>query len=66
MRRKNQVKESKEMILNSFNKLLTEFDFNDITLTEIADHAGLTRMTLHRHFKSKESILLYGLQNSMD
>jgi len=66
MKRINQVNESKDMITRAFQKLLKEYDFNDITLTEIADHAGLTRMTLHRHFKSKEKILLYMAQIAMN
>lgn len=59
MKRKKQIRESKEMIVTAFKKLLGKADYKDITLTEIADHAGLTRMTLHRHFKNKEKIVHY-------
>ncbi len=34
-------------------------------MSEIADHAGVTRMTLFRHFKSKEKIILYQAQKTL-
>lgn len=42
--------------------LLREKQEEDITLTEIAETAGVGRMTLYRHFKEKEDILLYKLE----
>ncbi len=59
MKREKQINESREMIVRAFQKLLGEADYKEITLTEIADHAGLSRMTLHRHFKSKEEIVFF-------
>ncbi len=66
MKRIKQITESKVMITGAFIELLEKYDYNDITLTEIADNAGLTRMTLFRHFKNKEAILHYMIQNSMN
>ena len=37
---------SKELIAAAFSKLLGEHDFNAITFSDIADHTGVTRMTL--------------------
>ena len=62
MKRVNQIAESRDLIARVFQELISDHEYNDITLTEIADHAGLARMTLHRHFKSKEKILLYMAQ----
>jgi AcrR family transcriptional regulator len=59
MKRQKQVDESKEMIASAFVKLLRDNAYDDITLTQIADHGGVTRMTLYRHFKTKEKIVLY-------
>lgn len=59
MKRAKQVNESREMIVRAFRKLLRDSDYKDITLSEIADEAGLARMTLYRHFRSKDNILLH-------
>lgn len=66
MKRRKQIDESKEMIASAFGRLLRENDYDDITLSEIADHAGVTRMTLYRHFKTKEKIILYRAQKTLD
>ncbi len=57
MKRINQITESRTLIKNAFLKLLETKNYDEITLSEIAKHAQLTRMTLYRHFKSKEEII---------
>lgn len=59
MKREKQIKESKEMIKNALFKLMKTKGFDEISMSEIAFEAGLVRMTLYRHFKDKEQILLY-------
>ncbi len=59
MSKEKQIEESYELIMGAFLKLLKEKPFDDITLTEIAHNAGVARMTLYRHFKTKEQILIY-------
>lgn len=59
MKRKTQIEESKRMIYIALSELLKKKDVHAITFAEIAAKAGLTRMTLYRHFKSKEEIILY-------
>ncbi|MBN1858307.1 TetR family transcriptional regulator [Candidatus Bipolaricaulota bacterium] len=66
MKRQKQIDESKEMIASAFMRLLRENDYDDLTLSEIADHAGVTRMTLYRHFKTKEKIVLYQAQQTLE
>lgn len=66
MKRKKQIDESKNMIASALVKLLAESEYEDLTLSEIADHAGVTRMTLYRHFGSKEKIVLYRAQKSLE
>ena len=66
MKRQKQIDESKEMIACAFVRLLQENDYDDVTLREIADHAGVTRMTLYRHFKTKERIILYQAQKLLE
>ncbi|GMQ55919.1 TetR/AcrR family transcriptional regulator [Vallitalea sediminicola] len=59
MKREKQIKESKDLIKNALFRLLEVKDLTEITMSEIAKEAGLVRMTLYRHFKEKEQILLY-------
>lgn len=59
MKREVQVKESKSLIVDAFLCLLKEKSYDEITLAEIAEKAGVSRMTIHRHFKSKENIIIY-------
>lgn len=65
MKRTSQIEDSKQRITKSLLELLRQYDFKVITLNEIAAHAGVTRMTLHRHFKTKENIILYMAQKSL-
>ena len=62
MKRYRQIEQSRARIFDAFAGLLQRFDYGDITLSEIADHSGLTRMTLYRHFKTKDDIILYRAQ----
>ncbi|GAB6110082.1 TetR family transcriptional regulator [Fusibacter bizertensis] len=62
MKRTKQINESKELIFEAFMQLLNEKSEEDITLTEIAEVAGVGRMTIYRHFREKEDILLYKVQ----
>lgn len=59
MKREKQIKESKEMVKNALFNLMKTKGFDEITMSEIALEAGLVRMTLYRHFKDKDQILLY-------
>ena len=62
MKRIKQINETKELVFNAYIKLLNEKEEKDITLSEIAKTAGVGRMTLYRHFKEKDDILLYRVE----
>ncbi len=62
MKREIQIEESKDLIADAFMNLLKSKPFEAISLTEIANEAGVSRMTLHRHFKQKENIILYRIE----
>lgn len=66
MKRQKQIDESKEMIASAFVRLLRKHRYDDLTLSQIADHASVNRMTLYRHFKSKEKIILYRAQKTLE
>ncbi|MBN2320315.1 MAG: TetR/AcrR family transcriptional regulator [Acidobacteria bacterium] len=66
MKRQKQIDESKDMIVSAFVRLLEKNDYDTLTLSEIAAEAGVNRMTIYRHFKSKEKIVLYRAIQNME
>ena len=48
----------KECIFTALTLLMEKKDFKDITISEIAEKAGVSRMTYYRTYSSKEDILL--------
>lgn len=65
MKRQRQIDESKDMIADAFVRLMHDHDFHDLTLSQIAEAAGVNRMTLYRHFRTKERIVLYCAQKTL-
>ena len=47
----------KELILNAAEELLTHKKLSDISLAEIAGHAGISKGTLYYYYKNKNDIL---------
>lgn len=66
MARKKQMTESKELITQALIRLLNEKPLTSISMTEIANEAGVARMTLYRHFKIKEEIILHIVVTKID
>lgn len=48
----------KDCIFTALMMLMEQKDFDDITITEIAKKAGVSRMTYYRTYSSKEDILI--------
>ena len=46
-----------EWMLNALLELMEETPYEKITVTQIAQRAGVPRMTYYRNFKNKENIL---------
>jgi AcrR family transcriptional regulator len=65
MKRQIQVEESKTLIADAFLTLLSRKPYDAVTLAEIAEEADISRMTIHRHFKCKENILIYQIKKVM-
>lgn len=62
MRRKSITSEMmKSFISESLLLLMSERPFEEITVGEIVDKAGVNRSTYYRHFEKKEDIILYFL-----
>jgi AcrR family transcriptional regulator len=49
--------ESKQMVIASMLELMKKKPYNDITISQISDHAKLSRRTFYRIFKEKDDIL---------
>lgn len=58
--------QSKEWIIESLLKLLSEKPYSKITITEITSVAQLARRTFYRNFNSKEDILYMYIQKLFD
>ena len=58
MRRKNETnKMAKEYIVTALISLMKKEDYATITITEIAEKAGVSRMAYYRNYTSKDDIL---------
>ena len=59
MKRKTQVDFSKKTISEAFCRLVKKYDFEKITISQVAAEAGISRATFYRHFDTLESIVKY-------
>lgn len=66
MKRIKQINGSKQLILDGFMRLLEYDKYDQITVSQIAQAAGVTRMTLYRHFKEKEDILVFHFEQNLE
>ena len=48
-------------IVQALFKLMSSYEYNKISVTEIAEKAGVGRATFYRYFKRKEDIIVYYL-----
>lgn len=53
-------------ITNALLKLMEQQDFKSITITDIVNEAGLSRVTYYRHFNTKEDIVIRYFQLTKD
>ena len=59
----NNIKHSKEYITDALLQLMNNKKYENITITDIANKAGVTRVTFYRNFKDKDDIIKQHLQN---
>lgn len=52
-------KDAKKAICFSLFLLLKKKPYEEISVKEISDRAGVTRMSFYRHFKNKEDVFIY-------
>ena len=59
MKRKTQVEFSKKTVREAFCRLVKKYDFEKITISQVAAEAGISRATFYRHFDTLGSIVKY-------
>ena len=57
-----QSKRSKKWISDALTELMRKKPFDEITVKDITDKAGVARLTFYRHFETKEEVLNYRFQ----
>ncbi len=50
---------SRHYIITALFKLMGDYEYGDISVTDIVKKAGVGRATFYRYFKSKEDIIVY-------
>lgn len=55
---------TKHYIVQALFKLMNEYSFEKISVTDIAEKAGVGRATFYRYFKKKEDVLAYYLEHN--
>ena len=64
--REKQMNLSKKLIEDALIRILKKKPLDSISMTEIAKEADVVRMTLYRHFKTKEEIILNIVKRKVD
>ncbi len=50
---------TRHYIVQALFKLMSEYNYEKISVKDIAEKAGVGRATFYRHFKRKEDIILF-------
>lgn len=53
------AEQSKEKLVEALLSVMEQYDYREITITQIAQEAGLSRKTFYRLFKEKEEMLYF-------
>lgn len=57
------AEQSKKKIVNALLVVMQQYDYKEITITQLAQEAKLSRKTFYRLFKDKEDVLSYLFEN---
>lgn len=55
---------SKYYITQALFKLMQEYEYEKISVTDIVKKAGVGRVTFYRHFKNKEDVILFYFEHN--
>lgn len=62
MKRVKQINESKDLITEGLITLLKKKKYHEITVSDLAKEAAVSRMTLYRHFGDIDEVFVYYLE----
>lgn len=51
-------------IVQALFKLMNEYEYEKISVTDVAEKAGVGRATFYRYFKRKEDVVIYYMEHS--
>lgn len=57
------AEQSKEKLVNALLVIMEQYDYREITITQLSQEAGLSRKTFYRLFKSKEELINFFFEN---
>lgn len=57
------AEQSKEKLVKALLVIMEQYDYREITITQISQEAGLSRKTFYRLFKGKEELLHFLFEN---
>lgn len=57
------AEQSKKKIVSALLVVMQQYDYKEITITQLAQEAKLSRKTFYRLFKDKEDVILYLFEN---
>ena len=60
------VSKTYHAIIDGFNRLIKDFDFNKISVDMIMKKAGVSRSTFYRYFKDKYEVMNANFKNLLD
>lgn len=60
------IERTKNAIVDAFNELITNHDFDKLTVTDIAKKAGVSKATFYRYFKDKYDVMNYNYMRLLD
>jgi AcrR family transcriptional regulator len=55
-----------ERILEKSEELFWKFGYNAISMDQIAAESGVSKMTIYKHFPSKEDLFLETIKNNIE
>jgi len=64
--RQEQINQSRFWLCEALQKLMAQFPYKDITVAQIVKKAGVSRQTFYRHFKTKEELIIWKMDQTFD
>ena len=56
---------TKKALLAAFGELLEEKPFNKISISDLTERCGLSRMTFYYHFENVYELMIWGLETHL-